>query len=100
MNTETCKLSLYLENDEALYEQAREIVARCLEENADPEDGINDAADELEGWVTSFLDPQSYADACGVENLGTWLKHYWPMLSDIGDLSGVNWREVAESFKD
>jgi len=88
MNIETRRLSLYLENDEAFYYQARSLAEET------------EGGDAFEDWMTSFLDPERYADDCGVDELGTWLKHYWPMLREIGDLRNVEWEALAENFRD
>ena len=89
-NRETWATALHINNDQGLYETAKDYTITAVEHHPSTEDGSgqNEAiyclADTLENFVTELLD----ADWDGVKS----------MRYDIGSLWRVNWQEIADSF--
>ena len=88
VNRETWAVALHLGNDYNLYHETCERVKYKTH---------IEAADELEGWVTDLfnfvLHPQP--DDQVSDEL---MKLIRSMMSDVGSLWRVNWRDVAASF--
>jgi hypothetical protein len=86
-NRETWATNLHLDNDQYLYETAREYAKQELEGHDEGEE-INPYyfGERLRSWVEDDL--LTLENIAG--NQGLWL-----MLTDIGSLYRVNWREIA-----
>lgn len=91
-NRETWATMLHIDNDQALYEIARDYARGRLEENeGDLATALYYLGENLEGWIVDDL--LTLENISG--NQGLWL-----MLTDIGSLYRVNWREIAENLLD
>lgn len=92
-NRETWATALHIDNDQALQEIARDYALECLDHHAEEEgwEAMNCLSQTLESWITNDL--LTLENISG--NQGLWL-----MLTDIGSLYRVNWRELAESILD
>jgi hypothetical protein len=100
-NRETWSAALHLSNDYDLYQTARRLVAEadadCIEWYADHDAtppaiaDTNAAADALAGWVDDMYDQYHETARPRIVEL---------MMSDVGSLWRVDWREVADSFRD
>lgn len=86
-NRETWATNLHIENDQYLYETAREYAKRELEGHDEGEE-INPyyLGERLSSWIQDDL--LTLENIAGNEGL-------WLMLTDIGSLYRVNWREIA-----
>ena len=84
-NRETWATMLHLDNDQALYEIARDYAKREMEENSDQ--ARYELAQTLQNWIEEDL--LTRENIAG--NQGLWI-----MLTDIGSLYRVNWREIAD----
>lgn len=91
-NRETWAMNLWLENDQGLYESAREY-AREEVEGHDEGEEINNyyLSERLKGWVEN--------DLLTYENIKV-NEELWRMFSDIGSLYRVEWREIASYLLD
>lgn len=89
-NRETWATMLHIDNDQGLYEMARDYARQELEGH-DKGEEINPyyLGEMLKSWIENDL--LTYENV--VHNEGLWL-----MLLDIGSLYRVNWREIAESL--
>jgi hypothetical protein len=89
-NRETWATALHINNDQGLYETARDYTITAVEHHPATEDGSGQSeaiyclADTLENFVTELLD----TDWDGVKS----------MRYDIGSLYRVDWQEIADSF--
>jgi len=96
-NRETWATALHINNDQSLQELADDYAKTAVEEHkADEEeeidvtcDAVNCLADTLESWITE--------DLLTIENV-SGNQGLFMMLSDIGSLYRVNWRELAEAW--
>jgi len=84
-NKETWATVLWLSNDEGFHSQARELAAEHQYEFCFQAD------DAVKEWVTELLDPSG--------DYGPWKQQY-SMTKDIGSLWRVDWRAVADAFRD
>lgn len=86
-NRETWATNLHIENDQYLYETAREYAKLELEGHDEGEE-INPyhLGERLSSWIQDDL--LTLENIAGNEGL-------WLMLTDIGSLYRVNWREIA-----
>ena len=90
-NRETWATMLHIDNDEGLQETIYEM-ARNTVRDFDGEPDSNDGLWTLEESVKEFI--ENVLDYPNVQtNYGAFL-----MLTDIGSLYRVNWREIAESL--
>ena len=96
-NRETWALLLWVNNDQGLQESAmdyalteyKEHKAEGDDEGQITSDAVNCLAETLENWITEdLLTFESIKESPAL----------FSMLTDIGSLYRVNWREVAESF--
>jgi hypothetical protein len=98
-NRETWALLLWVNNDQGLQESAMDYALTAYEEHKAEEesedagaittDAVNCLADTLEEWVTEeLLTFESIKESPALFN----------MLTDIGSLYRINWRETAVSF--
>ena len=86
-NRETWAMALWLDNDQGLYNQARELVRESIKEGGN----LYDAERVLKEWVEELEQ-----DACEESR-----KELCSMFHDIGSLWRVDWAEVTESrFED
>jgi len=88
-NRETWATKLHLDNDQVLQEIALDYTRIALQD--EQEGGVTAYAlgEQLESWITDdLLTLENIAGNQGLFN----------MLTDIGSLYRVNWREIAESF--
>ena len=89
-NRETWATMLHIDNDYALHEIAMDYARGRLEENeGDLATALYYLGENLEGWIVDDL--LTLENVAG--NQGLWL-----MLTDIGSLYRVNWREIAETL--
>ena len=87
-NRETWATMLHIDNDQGLYEMAREYAKEEIE-NHDQGETINPyyLGERLKSWLENDL--LTYENV--IQSEGLWL-----MLTDIGSLYRVNWREIAD----
>lgn len=89
-NRETWATMLHIDNDQGLYEMARDYAVTALKEHKEEESEARYClADTLQNWIEEDL--LTRENIAG--NQGLWL-----MLTDIGSLYRVNWREIADSL--
>lgn len=84
---------LHINNDQALYEIAREWSKNTFEEyDGEPDyfDGVWTLGQTIQEWVEGLL---TLENVSGNQDL-------WLMLTDIGSLYRVNWQEIAENLLD
>jgi hypothetical protein len=88
-NRETWATKLHLDNDQALQSIALDYTRTALQD--EQVDGVTAYAlgEQLESWIAEDL--FTLENLAGNEGL-------FSMLTDIGSLYRVNWREIAESF--
>ena len=79
-NRETWATALHIDNDEGLLAPILEV--------AQLHDNLTDLAQEIESFIGEVLD---------FDNVST-NRNAYIMLTDIGSLYRVNWREIAESY--
>jgi hypothetical protein len=79
-NRETWATALHIDNDEGLLAPILEV--------AQLHDNLTDLAGEIEAFISEVLD---------FDNVSTNRNAYL-MLTDIGSLYRVNWREIAEGY--
>jgi hypothetical protein len=79
-NRETWATALHIDNDEGLLTPILEV--------AKAHDNVGDLAEEIEGFIGEVLD---------FDNVST-NRNAFLMLTDIGSLYRVNWREIAEGY--
>jgi hypothetical protein len=89
-NRETWAAKLHLDNDQALYEYAKEYAGEEIAGH-DKGEEINayHLGETLKNWIEEDL--LTLENIAG--NRGLWL-----MLTDIGSLYRVNWREIAQAY--
>lgn len=88
-NRETWATMLHINNDQWLQETATDYARRELEEYG--EQARYELAQTLQNWIEEDL--LTLENVAG--NKGLWL-----MLTDIGSLYRVDWREIAQSLLD
>lgn len=96
-NRETWATALHINNDQWLQEQADDYAQTAHNEHKTDEaeemgascDAVACLADTLENWITE--------DLLTLENV-SGNNGLWMMLTDIGSLYRVNWRELAEAW--
>jgi hypothetical protein len=86
-NRETWATMLHIDNDQALLEIAMDYAKQELEQYG--EQARYELAQTLQNWIEDDL--LTRENIAGNEGL-------WLMLSDIGSLYRVNWREVADTL--
>ena len=87
-NRETWATMLHIDNDQVLLESALDYAKTSLDEH--PEEGArNCLAESIQYWIEEDL--LTRENIAGNEGL-------WLMLTDIGSLYRVNWREIAENL--
>ena len=93
-NRETWATALHIDNDQGLLETALDYAREEEIEHADDDSEMearNCLANVLEYWITN--------DLLTLENISG--NHpLWLMLTDIGSLYRVNWRELADHYLD
>lgn len=91
-NRETWAANLHIDNEQELYEKAREYAKKELKRH-EGEEEINPyhLGEILKGWIEDDL--LTFKNLQG--NFALWL-----MLTDIGSLYRVNWREIASAHLD
>ena len=88
-NRETWAVNLWLDNDQGLYEIARDYAKQEI-------DG-HDKGEEINPYyLGESLRNYIEEDLLTFENVSQ-NKNLWIMLTDIGSLYRVNWREIAEA---
>ena len=89
-NRETWATMLHVDNDEALLEIAMDYARTARQQHEEEEaEAIYCLEDTLQYWITEDL--LTRENIAGNEGL-------WMMLSDIGSLYRIEWREIAESL--
>jgi hypothetical protein len=96
-NRETWAVNLWVNNDEALLELAKDYTITALQEHREDNEGEggdlcdarNCLAESFEYWITE--------DLLTLENIAG-NQALFNMLTDIGSLYRINWREMADSF--
>jgi hypothetical protein len=97
-NRETWATALHIDNDESLQNEASEKISASFLEDMDNEkedgwqDGVTSAEDSLKEWVEDLLSFGYW------EDMGGMPKGIQSMLTDIGSLYRVNFREIAENW--
>ena len=95
-NRETWATMLHINNDEYLQETAMDYARTALEEHEGEEEGdISEALYCLEDTIQNWIEEDLLTRENIAGNEGLWL-----MLTDIGSLYRVNWREIARSLLD
>lgn len=93
-NRETWATMLHIDNDQWLQETAMDYAKTALEEHEPEEEGdISEAIDCLEDTIQNWIEEDLLTLENVAGNQGLWL-----MLTDIGSLYRVNWREIAQSL--
>ncbi len=88
-NRETWATVLWLNNDEGLYSMAREVVGCDCDGGENPRRIHGE--DALQSWVENDLfDPDTLASNRELRN----------MRDEVGSLWRVDWRAVADAFRD
>ena len=89
-NRETWATALHINNDQYLYETAQDYTRQEIEGHEQGEE-INPyyLGETLRSWISDDL--LTLENIAGNEGL-------FSMLTDIGSLYRVNWREIADSF--
>ena len=90
-NRETWAAALHIDNDQGLLETALDYAQTETKEHSEGDslDARNCLAETLEGWIVD--------DLLTLENISG--NHpLWLMLTDIGSLYRVNWRELADHY--
>jgi hypothetical protein len=89
-NRETWAAALWIGNDQVLHEIARDYASITLQ-NGEDSDGLNSyyLGETLKNWIEE--------DLLTLENI-SGNRDLWLMLTDIGSLYRVNWREIAEGY--
>jgi len=86
-NRETWATALWIDNDQWMCELAYEYTKHALNEcDSDP---VMCLEESLENWITE--------DLLTLENIAG-NQELFNMLTDIGSLYRVNWREIAENY--
>lgn len=90
-NRETWATALWINNDEALQELAQDYTLTAISEHSSAEDcdALGCLTESFEYWITE--------DLLTLENIAG-NQALFNMLTDIGSLYRVNWREIADSF--
>jgi hypothetical protein len=86
-NRETWATMLHIDNDEYLQDTAMNYARQEVEEHG--EQARYELAQTLQNWIEEDL--LTLENVAG--NKGLWL-----MLTDIGSLYRVNWKEIADSL--
>ena len=95
-NRETWATMLHIDNDQWLQETAMDYAKTALEEHEPEEEGdISEAISCLEDTIQNWIEE----DLLTLDNIAG-NKGLWLMLTDIGSLYRVNWREIAQSLLD
>jgi hypothetical protein len=91
-NRETWAAKLWIDNDQALYEIAREYAQEEIQGHDEGEE-INayHLGQTFKGWIED--------DLLTLENIAG-NQALFNMLTDIGSLYRVDWREIAQAFID
>lgn len=102
-NRETWATALHINNDQGLYELARDYTQTAWEEHT--------AVGENSVSWGEIIDNEAEAVACLADTLQNWIEDdlltleniagnqgLFSMLSDIGSLYRVDWKEIASSF--
>ena len=85
---------LHIDNDQWLQETAMDYAKTALEEHEPEEEGdISEAVSCLEDTIQNWIEEDLLTLENVAGNQGLWL-----MLTDIGSLYRVNWREIAQSL--
>lgn len=96
-NRETWATMLHIDNDQSLYDIARDYAITALEEHksddSEREACISMAIYCLEETLKSWIEEDLLTRENIAGNQGLWL-----MLSDIGSLYRVNYQEIADSL--
>jgi len=89
-NRETWATALHINNDQSLYEMARDYTRQEIEGHDEGEE-INSyyLGQTLQNWIEG--------DLLTLENISGNFDLF-NMLTDIGSLYRVNWQEIADSF--
>jgi len=89
-NRETWATMLHIDNDEGLLESALDFARIALQDEEDSKELTSYyLGEKLSEWIQEdLLTRENVAVSEGL----------WLMLSDIGSLYRVNWREIAESL--
>ena len=94
-NRETWALMLHINNDQWLQETALDYAKVALEEHTEEGETEADAlyclTDTVENWITE--------DLLTLENI-SGNQGLWSMLTDIGSLYRIDWREVSQALID
>jgi hypothetical protein len=89
-NRETWATALWLSNDSSLYEIARDYAREEIEgHDIGEEINAHHLGETFKNWIEE--------DLLTLENI-SGNRDLWLMLTDIGSLYRVNWREIAESY--
>jgi hypothetical protein len=95
-NRETWATKLHLDNDQYLNECAWEYVRKEMTKHDNGEAASPyDVGQALKNWVEDDL--LTFENITKANSDGHYL---WLMLTDIGSLYRVNWREIAQAYLD
>lgn len=86
-NRETWSVMLHVNNDEGLYESAREVVQRETEYQFQKDEALRD-------WAETLFTRAGYVDEFG----SPWPDALADIACEIGSLDRVNWSECVESL--
>jgi hypothetical protein len=88
-NRETWAVALHLNNDQGFIDEVEQFTHRAIQDNPLEEAGYR-LADSLEEWVSAFFEFDTVSTN----------EHLFIMMTDIGSLYRVNWREIAQTYVD
>jgi hypothetical protein len=86
-NRETWGVALHLSNDQGLYIETQALTSEAIDSNLLEEAGYR-LADSLEEWVNDLFEFESVSIN----------EQLFIMMTDIGSLYRVNWREIAQTY--
>jgi hypothetical protein len=87
INRETWAMALHLDNDQGFSDEVKQFTHQAIQDNPLEEAGYR-LADSLEEWVSAFLEFDTVSTN----------EHLFIMMTDIGSLYRVNWREIAQVY--
>jgi hypothetical protein len=93
-NRETWGVSLWMNNDEGIYHEVREMASRAREQ--EPEEEFLSARTILAREIKDMWEQFQNPDLDEIDAT-SWVRNVLPMLNDIGSLYRVDWDHIAEN---
>jgi hypothetical protein len=86
-NRETWAVALHLDNNQGFSDEVKQFTHRAIQDNPLEEAGYR-LADSLEEWVSAFFEFDTVSTN----------EQLFNMMTDIGSLYRVDWREIARVY--